>query len=70
MHCSGNQLDAAVNGKGHQIFVSSITQHIPGSTAIRLEGDKRADKKSSQDSAALALLLQLEKQNWCQIELQ
>ncbi|PIA59016.1 hypothetical protein AQUCO_00400102v1 [Aquilegia coerulea] len=50
------------------IFVSKITLHIPNFGAVELTGDKQADKKSSQDSAALAMLYELGRQGKCIIE--
>ncbi|WOL09052.1 endoribonuclease [Canna indica] len=68
---SNNQLATCGNGgeacKMKQIFVSRITLQIPNVTVIKLDGDRRPDKKSSHDSAALAMLYELEKQSWCQI---
>lgn len=49
-------------------FVSSITMHLPDSTVIKLTGERCLDKKSSQDSAALAMLYELEKQGRCHIK--
>uniref|UniRef100_A0A0E0JSJ4 Uncharacterized protein n=1 Tax=Oryza punctata TaxID=4537 RepID=A0A0E0JSJ4_ORYPU len=42
-------------------FASTITLHIPNADVISLTGDGRADKKSSQDSAALFLLYELQR---------
>uniref|UniRef100_A0A0D9V9B3 Uncharacterized protein n=1 Tax=Leersia perrieri TaxID=77586 RepID=A0A0D9V9B3_9ORYZ len=42
-------------------FISTITLHIPNADVISLTGDGRADKKSSQDSAALLLLYELQR---------
>ncbi|KAL4597279.1 hypothetical protein ACB092_12G222500 [Castanea dentata] len=44
---------------GFNIFVSQISIHIPNSGIIMCTGDPRADKKSSFDSAALAMLNEL-----------
>ncbi|URE48715.1 Ribonuclease III domain [Musa troglodytarum] len=52
------------------IFVSGITLHISNSTIIKRKGDRRPDKKSSLDSAALTMLYELDKQGRCQIEVQ
>ncbi|KAJ0967078.1 hypothetical protein J5N97_023995 [Dioscorea zingiberensis] len=49
-------------------FTSSITLHIPNTVDIELMGDKRTDKKSSQDSAALIMLQELQKQGICIIK--
>ncbi|XP_038975924.1 endoribonuclease Dicer homolog 3b-like [Phoenix dactylifera] len=46
-------------------FTSSIMLHIPNTAVIRLVGEQRTDKKSAQDSAALVMLLDLEKQGIC-----
>lgn len=43
-------------------FVSKITLHIPNFGDIECTGDARPDKKSSEDSAALAMLYELERQ--------
>ncbi|KAF9615049.1 hypothetical protein IFM89_021620 [Coptis chinensis] len=53
---------------GFNIFVSKITLHIPNFGAIELTGEQRADKKSSQDSAALILLYELGRRGKCSIE--
>ncbi|TVU36101.1 hypothetical protein EJB05_18017 [Eragrostis curvula] len=41
-------------------FASTITLHIPNGDVISLTGDRRSDKKSSQDSAALLMLYELQ----------
>lgn len=46
-------------------YTSSIVLHVPDSLALELEGEPRADKKSSRDSAALAMLQALKKQGKC-----
>ncbi|KAH7690356.1 endoribonuclease Dicer protein [Dioscorea alata] len=46
-------------------FVSSIRLHIPNTVTIELMGEKRTDKKSSHDSAALVMLRELQKQGIC-----
>ncbi|KAK9101564.1 hypothetical protein Scep_024994 [Stephania cephalantha] len=46
-------------------FMSKITLCIPNSGAFEATGDRRADKKSSQDAAAVALLLELHRQGKC-----
>ncbi|XP_020536663.1 endoribonuclease Dicer homolog 3a isoform X2 [Jatropha curcas] len=43
-------------------FIAKITLHIPSLGDIECEGDAQLDKKSSCDSAALALLYQLQEQ--------
>ncbi|KAG2580123.1 hypothetical protein PVAP13_6NG318200 [Panicum virgatum] len=43
-------------------FASTITLHIPNGDVISLTGDGRPDKKSSQDSAALLMLMLYELQ--------
>lgn len=50
---------------GHLSFVSSGKLHLPDGRSINCVGERRADKKSSQDSAALALLYELQKQGRC-----
>ncbi|KAG6498755.1 hypothetical protein ZIOFF_038477 [Zingiber officinale] len=65
-----SELDTCAQSKSHQIFVSSITLHIPNVKVFELTGERRADKKSSQDSAALAALYELEKDGWCSIVLE
>ncbi|KAJ3699720.1 hypothetical protein LUZ61_003425 [Rhynchospora tenuis] len=58
----------SAGGKGGPlIFTSIITLHLPFSGEIKLPGDGRADKKSAQDSAALALLYELQKRRHCQV---
>ncbi|KAM6559383.1 hypothetical protein CsatA_028622 [Cannabis sativa] len=46
---------------GFNSFVSDIVLYIPNSGDIECTGDAKADKKSSFDSAALAMLYELEK---------
>ncbi|KAK9099556.1 hypothetical protein Syun_026601 [Stephania yunnanensis] len=46
-------------------FTSKITLCIPNAGAFEATGDQRADKKSSQDAAAVALLLELHRQGKC-----
>ncbi|CAD6212969.1 unnamed protein product [Miscanthus lutarioriparius] len=46
-------------------FVSTITLHIPDVTVITLQGERRTDKKSSQDSASLVMLQKLEELKVC-----
>lgn len=46
-------------------FVSTITLHIPDVTVIKLQGERRTDKKSSQDSASLVMLQKLEELKVC-----
>ncbi|KAK1262916.1 hypothetical protein QJS04_geneDACA009520 [Acorus gramineus] len=48
-------------------FVSDVMLHLPNSDTIKVSGEARADKKSSQDSAALALLRELERRGQCVI---
>ncbi|XP_020256312.1 endoribonuclease Dicer homolog 3b-like isoform X2 [Asparagus officinalis] len=56
----------SLNGvMGFNRYTSSITLHVPNSPAFHLEGEPRADKKSSRDSAALAMLRALEKMGFC-----
>ncbi|KAG1358569.1 putative Endoribonuclease Dicer [Cocos nucifera] len=60
----------ARNGEGRigfHSFISSITLHVPNSAVIALTGEQRADKKSSQDSVALAMLYELQKRGRCHI---
>lgn len=55
-------------GDGKKVFnsfVSKISLHIPNVAVIELTGETRADKKSSQDSAALIMLYELEKRGRC-----
>ncbi|KAH9653047.1 Endoribonuclease Dicer [Citrus sinensis] len=47
---------------GFSSFVSKITLHIPEFGNVECNGDPRADKKSSFDSAALIMLHELERQ--------
>ncbi|XP_021852349.2 endoribonuclease Dicer homolog 3 [Spinacia oleracea] len=47
---------------GFNSFTSKISLLIPDSGVMEATGEQRADKKNSQDSAALHLLYQLEKQ--------
>ncbi|ONM35312.1 dicer-like 104 [Zea mays] len=49
-------------------FASTITLHIPNGDVISLTGDGRADKKSSQDSAALLMLYELQRQRRFQVQ--
>ncbi|CAL4972547.1 unnamed protein product [Urochloa decumbens] len=49
-------------------FAATITLHIPNGDAISLTGDGRADKKSSQDSAALLMLYELQRRGRFQVE--
>ncbi|VAH04530.1 unnamed protein product [Triticum turgidum subsp. durum] len=46
-------------------FVSTITLHIPDVAAITLQGERRTDKKSSQDSASLTMLHKLQELKVC-----
>ncbi|XP_078169744.1 endoribonuclease Dicer homolog 3a-like isoform X2 [Carex rostrata] len=58
----------SAGGKGGPlIFTSIVTLHLPFSGEIKLPGDGRADKKRAQDSAALALLYELQKLRQCQV---
>ncbi|XP_078169437.1 endoribonuclease Dicer homolog 3a-like [Carex rostrata] len=58
----------STGGKGGPlIFTSIVTLHQPFSREIKLPGDGRADKKRAQDSAALALLYELQKLRQCQV---
>ncbi|KAJ6793943.1 endoribonuclease Dicer-like protein 3a [Iris pallida] len=57
-----------IEGKnGLQRFVSSITLHLPNSIPIKLKGDMQPDKKTSQDSAAMVMLYELQKQGRCSV---
>ncbi|KAG0500438.1 hypothetical protein HPP92_000510 [Vanilla planifolia] len=59
----------STNGKkGVPYFISSITLHLPDLAIVNLTGESRLDKKSSQDSAALLMLYELEKQGRCSIK--
>ncbi|XP_020690291.1 endoribonuclease Dicer homolog 3a isoform X2 [Dendrobium catenatum] len=59
---------SGVDGKkGVLKFISSITMHFPDSSMIKLAGESRLDKKSSQDSAALVMLYELERLGRCSI---
>jgi endoribonuclease Dicer len=49
-------------------FASTITLHIPNGDIISLTGDGRADKKSSQDSAALLMLYELQRRGRFQVQ--
>ncbi|XP_062207830.1 endoribonuclease Dicer homolog 3a isoform X2 [Phragmites australis] len=49
-------------------FASVITLHIPNGDVISLTGDDRADKKSSQDSAALLMLYELQRRGRFQVQ--
>ncbi|RCV28682.1 hypothetical protein SETIT_5G422300v2 [Setaria italica] len=49
-------------------FSSIITLHIPNGDVISLTGDGRADKKSSQDSAALLMLYELQRRGRFQVQ--
>uniref|UniRef100_A0A0D9XKU7 Uncharacterized protein n=1 Tax=Leersia perrieri TaxID=77586 RepID=A0A0D9XKU7_9ORYZ len=46
-------------------FVSTITLHIPDATTITLQGERRTDKKSAQDSASLIVLHKLQELKIC-----
>ncbi|KAF5179568.1 Endoribonuclease dicer-like protein [Thalictrum thalictroides] len=52
---------------GFNIFASKIKLHVPNFGAIELSGEETADKKSSQDSAALTMLYELGRQGKCAI---
>ncbi|PIA43114.1 hypothetical protein AQUCO_02000511v1 [Aquilegia coerulea] len=52
---------------GFNIFASKIKLHVPNFGAIELTGEETADKKSSQDSAALTMLYELGRQGKCAI---
>ncbi|KAF1865258.1 hypothetical protein Lal_00004632 [Lupinus albus] len=47
--------------KGQNCFVSKISLIIPNGTALECEGEARADKKTSHDSAALHMLYELQR---------
>ncbi|XP_031478988.1 endoribonuclease Dicer homolog 3a-like [Nymphaea colorata] len=49
-------------------FISKVILHLPDSDAVEVEGAEKADKKSSMDSAALALLYKLGELGKCIIE--
>ncbi|XP_006645199.1 endoribonuclease Dicer homolog 3a isoform X3 [Oryza brachyantha] len=49
-------------------FASTVTLHIPNANVISQTGDGRADKKSSQDSAALFLLYELQRRGTLQLQ--
>ncbi|CAO2167444.1 unnamed protein product [Urochloa humidicola] len=49
-------------------FAAIITLHIPNGDVISLTGDGRADKKSSQDSAALLMLYELQRRGRFQVQ--
>ncbi|KAF3773196.1 Endoribonuclease Dicer-like protein 3b [Nymphaea thermarum] len=49
-------------------FISKAILHMPDSDNIEVEGEEKADKKSSMDSAALVLLYKLEGLAKCIIE--
>ncbi|XP_031480504.1 endoribonuclease Dicer homolog 3a-like isoform X2 [Nymphaea colorata] len=49
-------------------FISKAILHVPDSDNIEVEGEEKADKKSSMDSAALILLYKLEELAKCIIE--
>ncbi|XP_022754727.1 endoribonuclease Dicer homolog 3 isoform X2 [Durio zibethinus] len=64
-HKSGTPVEignGAERKKGFVTFVSKITLNVPRFGIIECTGDARADKKSSWDSAALAMLYELEQQ--------
>lgn len=46
-------------------FVSTITLHIPDVAVLTLQGERRTDKKSSQDSASLKMLHKLQELKAC-----
>lgn len=47
--------------KGQNCFVSKITLCIPNYGNIETQGEPRSDKKSSYDSAAIPMLIELQK---------
>lgn len=47
---------------GFNSFWSNIILQIPNAGSIECEGDARADKKSSLDSASLVMLKELQRQ--------
>ncbi|KAF3783235.1 Endoribonuclease Dicer-like protein 3a [Nymphaea thermarum] len=49
-------------------FISKVILHLPDSDTVEVEGAEKADKKSSMDSAALALLYKLGELGKCIIE--
>ncbi|CAL5041650.1 unnamed protein product [Urochloa decumbens] len=49
-------------------FASTVTLHIPNGDVISLTGDGRPDKKSSQDSAALLMLYELQRRGRVQVQ--
>ncbi|KAG9458819.1 hypothetical protein H6P81_003327 [Aristolochia fimbriata] len=54
--------------KGFHSFISTVILHRPNVEVIEVTGQQRADKKSSQDSAVLVLLDELQKRGVCTIE--
>jgi hypothetical protein len=66
--CQKKMWNSAGGKGGPLIFTSIITLHLPFSGEIKLPGDGRADKKSAQDSAALALLYELQRLRLCQVD--
>ncbi|MQL98516.1 hypothetical protein Taro_031222 [Colocasia esculenta] len=54
--------------KGFNSFVSKIKLCPPNLDVIEITGEGRSDKKSSQDSAALLMLYQLQTRGRCHIE--
>ncbi|KAJ3678564.1 hypothetical protein LUZ60_002367 [Juncus effusus] len=48
-------------------FIATINLRIPFLGAIKLNGEGKLDKKSSQDSAAMLMLYELQKQHRCEI---
>ncbi|XP_068656481.1 endoribonuclease Dicer homolog 3a isoform X2 [Aristolochia californica] len=53
--------------KGFNSFISTVVLHRPNIEVIEVTGQQRADKRSSQDSAALVLLDELQKRGVCTI---
>jgi endoribonuclease Dicer len=65
--CSSGDSSQKVAPQGFA-FASTITLHIPNGDVISLTGDGRVDKKSSQDSAALLMLYELQRQGRFQVQ--
>uniref|UniRef100_A0A1D1ZF59 Endoribonuclease Dicer 3a n=1 Tax=Anthurium amnicola TaxID=1678845 RepID=A0A1D1ZF59_9ARAE len=49
-------------------FISKIKLHLPDSIPVEIVGERRFDKKSSQDSAALLMLYELQKRGRCRLQ--
>lgn len=55
-------------GKKTGGFVSKMKLHVPDSPALEVTGHPRLDKRSSQDSAALLMLFELQKRGACRLK--